>query len=144
MLAVVAALLLCAGHATAASTAKLADEQMEAGYKAARRGYWQEALSRFQNANQLSPGQPHILNNIAVALEATAQYDEARATYERALQLAPSNERVRRNFNLFKDFYEGQVEGDKEEGADDGEVGTDEGAPPSDADGEEGGDDEEA
>ncbi|MGD8440479.1 MAG: hypothetical protein PVG53_08075, partial [Holophagae bacterium] len=43
---------------------KQAEEQVEFGYKAARRGYWQEALDRFEAADELTPKQARILNNI--------------------------------------------------------------------------------
>ncbi len=58
---------------------------MEWGYKAARRGYWQEALLRFEHANQLTPDRPRILNNIAVAQEANGLFEQALLTYQMGL-----------------------------------------------------------
>jgi tetratricopeptide (TPR) repeat protein len=106
----VTALLLClVMPATAAMAknplAKQAEEEMEFGFKAARRGYWQEALERFELADELTPRQPRILNNIAVALEANGRFDEARTTYETALALDPSSSALRKNFDRFKEFY---------------------------------------
>ena len=46
--------------------AKEASAEMKWGFKAARQGYWQEALMRFEHANELTPNQPRILNNVAV------------------------------------------------------------------------------
>jgi tetratricopeptide (TPR) repeat protein len=82
---------------------------MEAGFKAARRGYWQEALVRFEAANATEPNQPRILNNLAVALEAVGRYDEARETYEKALDLARGDRNLTRNFKFFEEFYQSFV-----------------------------------
>jgi len=89
----------------AASDAREARDEMRFGYKVAREGYWQEALMRFRQADALQPGDPEILNNIAVALEATGDYEEARETYGRALTIAPGNVVLRRNFQEFEQFY---------------------------------------
>jgi tetratricopeptide (TPR) repeat protein len=91
------------------SQVKLAREQMERGYKAAKRGYWQEALNRFERANKLTPDQPRILNNVAVALEASGRFEEALLEYEAALSLAPNDRILRRNFSQFREFYDTQV-----------------------------------
>jgi tetratricopeptide (TPR) repeat protein len=82
---------------------------MEAGFKAAKRGYWQEALLRFQTADSKEPGQVRILNNLAVALEAVARYDEAREVYERAMDIAPGDRNLSRNYKNFQEFYENSV-----------------------------------
>jgi tetratricopeptide (TPR) repeat protein len=82
---------------------------MEAGFKAAKRGYWQEALLRFQTANAKEPGQVRILNNMAVALEAVARYDEAREVYEQAMAIAPGDRNLSRNYKFFQEFYENSV-----------------------------------
>lgn len=108
--ALAAVILLAAGQLWAASPqAKRAEEELEFGYKAARRGYWQEALHRFEMAAELTPNQPRILNNIAVALEANGRFDEARTTYRAALALDPGNNRLRTNFERFEEFYESHV-----------------------------------
>jgi tetratricopeptide (TPR) repeat protein len=99
--------------------AKQAGEEVEFGYKAARRGYWQEALERFELADELTPNQPRILNNIAVALEANGRFDEARTAYEAALALDPGDNRVRKNYQRHLEFYATFVatEEDDEDGA---------------------------
>lgn len=108
--ALAAVILLAAGQLWAASPqAKRAEEELEFGYKAARRGYWQEALARFEMAAELTPNQPRILNNIAVALEANGRFDEARTTYRAALALDPGNNRLRTNFERFEEFYASHV-----------------------------------
>lgn len=86
-----------------------ARDQMKWGYDAARRGYWLEALDRFERANNLTPGQPRILNNIAVALEASGRFEEALLAYETALAVAPNDRVLRRNFAQFREFYDSQI-----------------------------------
>jgi tetratricopeptide (TPR) repeat protein len=106
----VGALLLWAGVVEAGNSVKdQARDQMKWGYKAAKRGYWLEALDRFERADQLTPDQPRILNNIAVALEASGRFEEALLTYETALNLAPNDRVLRRNFSQFREFYEARV-----------------------------------
>jgi tetratricopeptide (TPR) repeat protein len=110
-------LVLAVADVWAASpSSKQAGEELEFGYKAARRGYWQEALERFELANELTPNQPRILNNIAVALEANGRFDEARTTYQAALALAPNDSRMRTNFQRFEEFYATYVAPPEEDG----------------------------
>lgn len=82
-----------------------AKDELRLGYKAARRGYWQEALYRFERADGQRPQDPEILNNLAVALEAVGRYDDAKALYERAIAMAPNDRHVRRNRKQFDEFY---------------------------------------
>lgn len=118
------ALLLGATAALAGDPSKeMASDQMKWGYQAARRGYWLEALDRFERANDLTPGQPRILNNIAVALEASGRFEEALLAYQTALAVAPNDRVLQRNFGQFKEFYATQVAeeepaGEKTEGDD--------------------------
>lgn len=116
-----------------------ASDQMKWGYQAARRGYWLEALDRFERANQLTPGQPRILNNIAVALEASGRFEEALLAYETALAVAPSDRVLQRNFAQFKEFYDAQIadqeppgEGDAEDSSGSPAAGPDQGGEESD------------
>lgn len=101
-----------------------AEEQLKFGVRMARRGLWSEALFRFQQADRIDPNNPKVLNNLAVAHEATGQFDEALALYRRALESHPNDRELRRNFTRFIEFYqsykpegEGENEGDGE-GAD--------------------------
>jgi Flp pilus assembly protein TadD len=93
----------------AGKPAKQAEDQVNRGYRAAKRGYWQEALFRFERANALTPDEPRILNNIAVALEASGRFEEAMAAYETALAVAPNDRVLRQNYSRFKEFYDAQV-----------------------------------
>lgn len=98
--------MLVAGAAVAGNpAAKEAAADMEWGYKTARRGYWQEALVRFVHANELTPDQPRILNNIAVSQEANGLYEQALLTYQEGLSIAPKNDALRRNYMRFQEFY---------------------------------------
>jgi len=118
---------MCAASVASAgdSAKKEASEDMKWGFKAARRGYWQEALVRFQHANELTPDQPRILNNIAVAQEANGFYEQALLTYETGLSIAPGDKALQRNYARFKEFYASfiapppEIEETKEKGADD-------------------------
>ena len=128
------------------SAGKSAAGQMELGYKAARRGYWQEALTRFQQADAVRPDQPRILNNMAVALEAVGRFDDALTTYERAREIAPNDRNLRRNQRALKEFYSTYVaepeepeDQDADDEADDAEA-DDAGA--DDAEADEAGEDE--
>ncbi len=96
--------------ATAAdSPDRRAGDELKWGAKAARRGYWQEALMRFERADGLTPNQPRILNNIAVSLEALGRYDEAGEVYRRALAVAPNDSALRRNHHRFEEFVRDHV-----------------------------------
>jgi len=120
-------LTLVAGQVCAKNPeAKQAENELEFGYKAAKRGYWQEALERFETADRLTPDQPKILNNIAVALEANGRFDEARLTYEAGLALDPSNNALKRNLQRFTEFYATFV-ADEDEDEDSGEPDNTEG-----------------
>lgn len=89
--------------------AKEANQELQWGLDAARQGYWLEALRRFERANRLVPDQPHVLNNIAVACEAAGRYESALLNYQIALELAPHDQVLRRNFIQFKEFYDTHV-----------------------------------
>jgi tetratricopeptide (TPR) repeat protein len=88
---------------------KRAKDQMKWGLEAARHGYWLEALNRFLRADRLVPNRSKVLNNIAVALEASGRFEDALSAYETALTVAPNDPVVRRNFTQFKEFYDSHV-----------------------------------
>jgi len=94
---------------------QVADE-MRLGTQAAQRGYWQEALFRFEQARGVEPGNAEILNNVAVALEALGQYEEALTTYKKALEVAPKNASVKRNYARFAEFYTSYARGVRPKG----------------------------
>jgi len=71
----------------------------------ARRGYWREALFRFRLAAALRPNDPEILNDLAVAHESLGETAEALAAYKKALELAPQDSQIRRNYARFAEYY---------------------------------------
>ena len=83
-----------------------ADEQLAFGVKMAKRGLWSEALFRFRQAEKTQPGNPRVLNNLAVAYEAVGLFDEALETYKAALEVDPANRELRRNYARFIEFYQ--------------------------------------
>ena len=109
--ALLAVLVSCAALEVGAATKpkKEASLEMEFGYKAARRGYWQEALMRFERANELTPNQARILNNIAVAQEANGLFEQALLTYQTGLAVDPHDKALRRNYARFQEFYASYV-----------------------------------
>ena len=117
------ATMILVGTAVAGNpNAKQAGAEMEWGFKAAKRGYWQEALMRFEHANELTPNQARILNNIAVAQEANGLFEIALLTYQEGLALDPNNGTLRRNYMRFQEFYASYVaipEVEADEGAED-------------------------
>jgi len=102
--AVVGFVLLVGGAARAASPVS---EQLEFGVEMARRGLWNEALFRFNQAEGLDPNNPRILNNLAVAYEAVGQFEKALEIYQGAIRLAPGNADLKRNYAQFLEFYQG-------------------------------------
>lgn len=95
-----------------------AASQLAFGVDMARRGLWQEALFRFQEAEKLDPENPRIQSNLAVAAEASGKFDQALEYYKKALQLAPDDKGIRTNYTRFVEFYQGyKGQKDKKAGA---------------------------
>jgi Tfp pilus assembly protein PilF len=95
-----------------------AEDRLKMGVEAAREGYWQEALMRFEEANRLDPSNAEVLNNMAVAYEAIGRWDDARVAYEQALQLEPGAREIRKNYRQFEEFQESFVKRPKKKGGD--------------------------
>ena len=102
VLALFLALSGCSGNAVSHG----AEDQLDFGVSMARQGLWSEALFRFEKARAADPGNPRILNNIAVALEAAGRYEEAMEAYREAIRLAPGNRDLEANYARFVDFYQ--------------------------------------
>jgi len=92
----------CSGY----SAGESAQAQLRFGVQMAQRGLWSEALFRFEKAEKLDPNNARILNNLAVAQEAAGRYEDALATYKKALGLAPGDRDLKQNYAHFVDFYE--------------------------------------
>lgn len=102
--------------------------QLAFGIKMAKRGLWSEALFRFQQAERQEPGNPRMLNNMAVAYEALGQFDLALDYYQRALKASPSDSDLRRNYSRFVEFYRNfraETAGEGEEAAGETKTGED-------------------
>ena len=97
------ALLLGSG-AVYAVQKTLAAQQLEFGVKVALKGSWNEAAFRFDKAVQADPINPRAWCNLAVARESLGQFDAAREAYEKALALAPKDDRIRENYERFKSY----------------------------------------
>lgn len=95
------ALVLCA----AKKAPETASAQLEFGVEMAKRGLWSEALFRFKQAEGLNPGDPAILNNLAVAYEALGRFDKALDYYQRAIKADRTNRDLKRNYSRFIEFY---------------------------------------
>lgn len=80
-------------------------DQMEFGVRAAKKGLWREAQFRWERALKLSPENPRILNNLAVACETIGNFEKAAEYYKEALRFAPENRDIRQNHDLFAGYY---------------------------------------
>ncbi len=79
--------------------------QLAFGVDMAERGLWSEALFRFKRAAQAEPGNPRILNNIAVAYEALGLFEKALDAYQDAIKVDPTNKDLKHNYSRFVEFY---------------------------------------
>lgn len=89
-----------------ADTEKDARKEIGFGIDVARRGLWQEARFRFEQATLLNPDSASAFNNLGVTLEQQGEFEKARAAYERALQLDPKNISIQQNYDLFREADE--------------------------------------
>lgn len=75
------------------------------GASMAKRGFWREALFRFQRAAEKKPDDAETHNDLAVAYEAVGETAKALAAYKRALELAPNDSKIKRNYARFAEYY---------------------------------------
>lgn len=101
-----AACLLVSSSPVWADNEKDAKKEVAFGIDVARRGLWQEARFRFEQATTLNPESGSAFNNLGVTLEQRGEFDKARAAYERALQLEPKNISIQQNYDLFREADE--------------------------------------
>ena len=83
-----------------------ASAQLSFGVDMARRGLWDEALFRFEEAAKLDPNNPRIQSNLGVAHEAAGEFDQALKYYQSALRLAPTDREIKANYARFVEFYQ--------------------------------------
>lgn len=75
------------------------------GAEMVKKGFWREALFRFENAQRQAPSDAEIQSDLAVAYEAVGETAKALAAYRRALDLAPEETHIRRNYARFAEYY---------------------------------------
>jgi Flp pilus assembly protein TadD len=100
------AALAAAGCASGAPSTPRASSQVAFGVDMARRGLWNEALFRFEQARGERPSDAKVLNNLAVAYEAVGRFDEALELYKEASRLAPGERGLKLNYSRFLEFYQ--------------------------------------
>lgn len=75
------------------------------GSEMARKGFWREALFRYEKAAALRPDNPEVQNNLGVAYESIGETSRALAAYKKALELAPQDSKIKRNYARFAEYY---------------------------------------
>lgn len=90
----------------AAARESAGEAQLTFGVKMAQQGLWSEALFRFHQAEKADPANARIRNNLAVAYEATGDFEKALAYYKQALEAAPNDRTMRGNYARFVEFYQ--------------------------------------
>jgi Flp pilus assembly protein TadD len=103
---VLLAALAAAGCASGATSSPQASSQVAFGVDMARRGLWNEALFRFEQARRERPSDAKVLNNLAVAYEAVGRFVEAAELYKEASRLAPGERGLKLNYSRFLEFYQ--------------------------------------
>ena len=80
-------------------------DQNSYGSEMARKGFWREALFRYEKAAALHPDNPEVQNNLGVAYESIGETSRALAAYKKALELAPQDAKIKRNYARFAEYY---------------------------------------
>lgn len=97
---------LAACGSAPAVVAETAESQLSFGVTMAQRQLWNEALFRFRQAAERDPSNPRVHNNLAVAYEATGNFEKALESYQQALRLAPTDRTLKANYTRFVEFYQ--------------------------------------
>lgn len=84
------------------------------GVEVASRGLWKEAAYRWEKAVALDPLNPKAFNNLGVAYERSGKFEEALSAYETALELLPTSDQIRQNYELFREAYERKKRKDRD------------------------------
>ena len=102
-----AAVSVCVSLSSCSSVPKNNDwkGQKKFGAQMARKGFWREARFRFEIAASLHPDDAEILNDLAVSYESLGETARALTAYKRALELAPNETRIKRNYARFAEYY---------------------------------------
>lgn len=105
-LLLVACLALLLSHCAAKTT----QSQLQFGIQSAKKELWDEAIFRWKKVLTERPDSAAAHNNLAVAYELKALWDEAKKEYELALKYAPGDEYIQANYEKFKTRYESKAE----------------------------------
>lgn len=103
-LVLVALLILVACGSSSGGDLSDANTQRRFGVRMAKMNLWREAMFRFKRATQIEPDNAMAHNNLAVAYEATGDFDAAAKEYREALRLDRSNEYIQKNYSRFVEF----------------------------------------
>ena len=82
-----------------------AKAQVTFGIKVAQQGLWREARYRFERAVEVDPTYAPAWNNLAIACEQQGHMDKAKQAYEKAVALAPKDDFIRQNYELFLEVH---------------------------------------
>ena len=93
------------GCSTSSEDLKTAATQMRIGSNAARQGLWREAMFRYKRAVQIEPNNAMALSNLGVAYESSGDFENARDSYLKALQIDRANPYIQKNYSRFSEFY---------------------------------------
>ncbi|HEX5854991.1 MAG TPA: tetratricopeptide repeat protein, partial [Thermoanaerobaculia bacterium] len=101
------ALAAAAAGACSSGSKSGADWKSQSSYGTtmARKGFWHEALFRYEKAVREKPDDAQLQNNLAVAYESVGETSRALAAYKRALELAPQDPKIKRNYARFAEYY---------------------------------------
>ena len=83
-----------------------AETQKQFGVRMAKMNLWREAMFRFRRATQIEPDNAQAHNNLAVAYEATGDFEAAAREYREALRLDRSNEHIQKNYSRYVEFMQ--------------------------------------
>ncbi len=83
-----------------------ASTQRRFGVRMAKMNLWREAMFRFRRATQIEPDNAMAHNNLAVAYEATGDFEAAAKEYREALRLDRSNEHIQKNYSRYVEFMQ--------------------------------------
>ncbi|HEX8253284.1 MAG TPA: tetratricopeptide repeat protein [Thermoanaerobaculia bacterium] len=97
-------LMTTAGCRSGGGDLSNASTQRRFGVRMAKMNLWREARFRFQRATQIEPQNAMAHNNLAVAYEATGDFDGAAREYREALRLDRSNQYIQKNYSRFVEF----------------------------------------
>jgi len=106
LLALLVLSLATAGCRSGGGDMSDANTQRRFGVRMAKMNLWREAMFRFRRATQIEPDNAMAHNNLAVAYEATGDFDAASKEYREALRLDRSNEYIQKNYSRFVEFMQ--------------------------------------